>query len=96
MTDYDTLGGDDFVPLYKSNGDFPSMFTDLFKSINWKVAILLYMFSIFIFSDLFIELFLSSQHLSGDTPNDTGTMIQISSLVATYIIVDLLVQGRFI
>ena len=99
MKDYDTLdssGSEDFTGKYKSNDDFPSIFTDIFKCINWKIAIFLYLICIFIHSDIFIELFLSREQVNGDCPNDKGTMVQITSIAISYIMIDIMVQGGFI
>ncbi len=78
--------------------DFPSMMTDMIKGINWKVSIFLFVLMIFIFSDLYIELFLNSiqDAVEGDCPTTKGTMIQIISVVVGYIVLDLLVQGKFL
>ncbi len=92
MNDYDTLDDAD----HTSNDDFPSIFTDIFKSVNWKVAIFLYLICIFVNSDLFIDMFLNQNQIDGDCPNTSGTMTQISTVVLAYIVVDMLVQGNFI
>lgn len=86
--DYECNGGD----------DFPSMLTDMFKGVPWKVSFFLFIIMIFIFSDLYIELFLSSipDTLDGDSPTTKGTILQITTTIICYIILDLLVQGEFL
>lgn len=78
--------------------DFPSMMTDMFFGINWRVAFFMYIFMIFIFSDIYIDLFLSKfkNAVEGDCPTTKGTLIQITIVIIFYIILDLLVQGEFI
>jgi len=97
--DYDSL--DDLFESdddedYKNNDDFPSICTELLKSINWKVAFFLYLISILIFSDLFSETMLTKDSMDGDCPNTKGTMIQITVLVLCYLVLDLIVQGGFL
>ncbi|MGL5936425.1 MAG: hypothetical protein ACRCZI_12490 [Cetobacterium sp.] len=79
----------------KSKEDFISMFSDLFNTINYKVAILLFIIGLFIFSDIFIELFLVDVGgaVDGDETTTKGTMIQLTLLTVGYIIADLLVAG---
>lgn len=81
-----------------SGDDFPSMATDLMKSINWKLGFLIFIFGIFIFSDLFIENFVSqfSGAVEGDCPTTKGTVIQLLFLVLGYLIADLFNQCDFI
>lgn len=82
----------------KSTEDFISMFSDLFDSINYKVAVLLFIIGLFIFSDIFIELFLVgiNDAVIGDETTTKGTMIQLTMLTFGYIVADLLVTGNII
>ncbi len=82
----------------KNGDDFPSMLTDMICGVNWKIAIFLYILMIFIFSDSYIELILTNTTgaVEGDCPTTKGTLIQISSVVLGYIILDLLVKGKFL
>lgn len=75
--------------------DFPSMFADLFKRINIKVAFFLTIIGIFLFSDIFIEKFLPDKYKdeSGTTSNTNGTAIQLTIFILFYIVVDILIQG---
>lgn len=81
-----------------SGDDFPSMMTDMFHGIPWKVSFFLFVIMIFINSDIYIELFLNSVHgaVEGDCPTTKGTMLQITTTIVCYIILDLLVQGGFL
>lgn len=89
----------DNIQEYKKGNDFPSMLSDLFKSINWKVALFLMALSIFIFTDYFIENILCNINGAlcvNEIPSTKGTLIQVSILTVGYIIFDLLVQGEFV
>jgi hypothetical protein len=81
-----------------SNSDFISMFSDLFNSINYKVAIFLFILGILIFSDVFIETFLTpiSGAVDGDVPTTKGTTVQLLILTLGYIIIDLMISGNLI
>ena len=74
--------------------DFMKMTGNLISNINYKVAFLLFMIGMIIFSDIFIDGFLShmSDTVSGECPTTKGTMLQLLFMVIAYIIVDLIVQ----
>lgn len=102
MDDYDM-----FIKRSKRKGkkkskvnkqDFISMFSDLFNSINYKVAILLFIIGLFIFSDVFIETFLIgiNNAVIGDETTTKGTTIQLIILTLGYIAADLMVTGNII
>lgn len=78
--------------------DFISIISDLFYSINYKVAIFLFILGILIFSDVFIESFLMSINgaVYADQATSKGTVIQLLALTFGYIIIDLLVSGEII
>lgn len=78
--------------------DLGGMFSDLFGRINFKIAMFLMIFGIFIFSDLFIENVLSriKDTTSADTTTTKGTMIQLLIIVMFYLVLDLLVQCRVV
>lgn len=80
-------------------GDFISIFSDLFNKINYKVAILLFVLGVLIFSDSFSELFLTGidgATDSTDCATSKGTIIQLLALTFGYIIIDLLAKGDII
>ncbi len=58
----------------------------------------LYIAMIFIFSDTYIELFLTNVNgaVDGDCPTTKGTLMQVTMTVIVYIVLDLLVQGGFL
>lgn len=78
--------------------DFPSMFTDLFAGIQFKVAFFLFLVMIFVFSDVYVDLVLTNIDgaVYGDMPTTKGSVIQITFVTICYIIIDLLVQGKFL
>ena len=79
--------------------DFPSLLIKLLGSINLKVAIFIFILGMFIFSDIFIKNILSGfpEGVSDiNSPTTYGTTIQLLFLVMGYILLDLLVQGRYI
>ena len=78
--------------------DLGGMFTDFVGRINFKVAIFLMIFGIFIFSDLFIENILAGIKgtTSADTTTTKGTVIQLLIIVLFYLVVDMLVQCQVI
>lgn len=79
----------------KNATDLLSVSGGLLYNINWKVAIFIFIISIFIFSDLFAEGFLKnidSSFTDGTNTTNKGTIAQILTLVASYIGMDLLVK----
>lgn len=76
--------------------DFPSIFIELIKKINFKVAFFLYFIGVIIFSDVFIENILSKNMINGDCADSKGTMIQLLVLVSAYILIDILVKYQVI
>jgi hypothetical protein len=80
------------------DSDFISMFSDLFNGVNYKVAILLFILGIIIFSDSFIECFLIgfAHSVDGDVPTTKGTMIQLILLTLGYVVVDLMVASNIL
>jgi hypothetical protein len=79
-------------------GDFPSMVFDLGCKINFKVALLLFIVGLFIFSDVFINQVISSFSNCTDMGmcNTKGTMLQLGFLCLAYVIIDLLVATDFL
>jgi hypothetical protein len=82
----------------KDNDDFVSMCSDLLNGINWKVSLFIFILGMFIFSDVFIEVFLLpiDKAVEGDIATSKGTIIQLLSLTFGYILIDLLVQGEIL
>jgi hypothetical protein len=78
--------------------DFMQLSAVTVGSINIKIAVFLFFIGMIIFSDLFIEKFLST--IEGTTymecTTTKGTMIQLIFFIICYIIIDLLSQGNFI
>lgn len=84
---------------YSDKSDLISMFTDLIDKIHFKIAIFLFIVSIFIFSDSFVELFLTDIEDATDEtdyPTSKGTFIQLILVTLSYIVIDLLASGEII
>lgn len=97
MEDFEEYGRKN-INRKPSRDDFPSMISDLISNINWKVAFFLLVLGVLIFSDVFVELFLTSfdDAVYAQDPTTKGTFIQIILFVFGYIIIDLLVKGEII
>jgi len=97
MPDTETLG-DDQSPVneHVKNDDFPSMGMDLLKKINFKIAIFIFVIGLFIFSDVFVKKIMPANYSVLDSPTNIGTIMQMGTLTASYICIDLLVQGGMI
>lgn len=79
--------------------DLPSMFMLLLSNINIKIAVFIYLIGILLLSDVFVKNVLSQFPDAVGTmgiPTTKGTLLQLLFLVILYLIVDLLVQGKFI
>jgi hypothetical protein len=74
----------------KTPGDFPSLFADLFMSIDWKMALFLVVIWIILSSDVFIDKVLRKFKGSVEnmTPTNKGTVIQALFGALFYIILD--------
>jgi hypothetical protein len=79
--------------------DFPSMFVKLLSHINIKIAIFIFILGLFLFSDIFIRNILSTINGAVNDlgyPTTNGTIIQLLFLVIGYLLIDLLVQGKYL
>lgn len=78
--------------------DLGNMFTDFCGNINFKVAIFLFVFGIFIFSDLFIDNVLCKMDgaTAADAATSKGTTVQLLILVLFYLCIDLFIQAEII
>ena len=97
MSDSETLVDDNTKKSEKEpDNDFPSICVELTKKVNFKVAFFMFMLGLFIFSDVFMNNFLSESLHEGGVPNSTGTLVQLTIFVLSYIVIDLLVQGEIL
>ena len=85
-------------PKKNDRDDLGNMVTDFFGCINFKIAIFLFVFGVFIFSDLFIENVLCKikEATHADTTTTKGTMVQLLVFILFYLVIDLLSQGQII
>jgi hypothetical protein len=101
-SDYVTVDNDNDDDIYKQKydgDDFPSMFVKLCSRINLKIGIFIFLIGLFIFSDVFVNTILSmfKGAISNiQLPTTYGTVIQLIFLVIAYLIIDLLVQAKYI
>jgi hypothetical protein len=103
--DYETLDG----PSSSSSGsasstsekkldDFSTMFMELVSNLKIKVALILFIFSLFIFSDIFIDnvlVMIKGANQDGFVTS-FGTIIQILFITIGFLLIDLLVSGKII
>jgi hypothetical protein len=78
--------------------DFIQTSGNLLSSINYKLFIFMYLIGILVFSDIFIENFLTqfSGAVDGENSTTKGTMIQLLVYCILMIVVDLLIKGDWV
>jgi hypothetical protein len=78
--------------------DFVSISSRILSSINFKMAIFLFFVGMLVFSDLFIDGFLSTipDSVQGECTTTKGTMIQLTVFIICFLVLDLLVAGEWI
>lgn len=83
------------TPNNSQQNSFPVMLTKMFTHINWRIGLFIFVLGIFVFSDVFIELFLSGVPGATSLGNATtkGTIIQMVIITIAYLLVDVLVQS---
>jgi hypothetical protein len=86
------------IKISKKIDDFPTMCADIINCINFKMCGFLFFIGIFIFSDIFMENILEKlkNGLEAGVPTTKGTLVQISTLVLAYVVVDLLIQSSLL
>ncbi len=97
IDDYDDYDDQKSIKKSKKKSkktDLMKMTGNLLSNINYKVAFLLFVISMIIFSDVFIEGVLSGIDgtVEGDCTTTKGTMLQLMFMVIIYILLDLIVQ----
>lgn len=80
------------------NTDFVDIGGSIVTSINYKVAFFLFFIGMVVFSDVFINLVLMkcSDCTSGECTTSKGTIIQLLVLTVSYVVLDLLVQKKWL
>lgn len=94
-SDMETIESTSCGGYKNSDGDFPSMFMDLIKKINFKIAIFIYILGVFLFSDVFINI-MPNKYSDAGCPNTPGTLIQLLLLVIGYIFIDIMVTNKML
>jgi hypothetical protein len=66
--------------------------------VNWKVGLFVFLFGIFVMSDMFVDtvLFRISGSLEGTKPNSKGTTIQVLIIAIGYMLFDILSRNEVI
>lgn len=81
----------------ESDDDFVSIIADVFRKINYKVAIFLFLVGIFIMSDLYEGVLRKFNGITAEgCVTSRGSVFQLTMLVLAYIVVDLLTKYEFI
>lgn len=96
---YESDDVEEVKPKKKSKrSDFVKVLSNMIGSLNIKVAFFLFFIGMIIFSDVFIDGFLSGipDSSAGDCATTKGTMIQLTLFVIAYLVLDLLVQADWI
>lgn len=88
----------DNIPDNTSDTDFVKVSGSLIGDINYKLAFFMFIIGVFIFSDLFIEGFLSKfdNTVADEYPTTKGTMVQLLILCIFLIILELLIKWRLL
>ncbi len=78
--------------------DLMKMTGNMLANINYKVAFLLFIVGVILFSDIFIDGILSnfSGSVDGECTTTKGAMLQLLFMVLAYIILDLIVKYEFL
>ncbi len=82
----------------QSDGDFIGMTKSLIGNINYKLAILMFIFGFIIFSNLFADKVISKFEgtIENDTVNTKGSIVQLVFYTIGLIIIDLFIKAEII
>jgi hypothetical protein len=91
-----TIDEDVDTDLKKS--DFVKISSDTLSCLNIKVAFFLLLVGMVIFSDVFIDNILSKipSTIEGELTTTKGTMIQLMIFIILYLLLDLIVQKKWL
>lgn len=78
--------------------DFVNITGGVMSNINYKLAIYMFVFGLFLFSDVFVDGFLSyvPNTIDGEYTTNKGTTVQLLLFVLLLVIFDLLIQYEFV
>lgn len=83
--------------LNDNGDDFVSMGGSFLSKLNWKVAIFIFFIGMLIFSDIFLSVISSIPGaVQGEEATTRGTLIQLLTLSISYLLIDVLVQTKYI
>lgn len=82
----------------QEKSDFITALSNLIKKANWKLGLFIFFIGLIIFSNIFVEKWLSyiPNTSVGDNPTTKGTIIQLFILAFIAILIDLMVQYHVI
>lgn len=81
-----------------NDGDFIEMAKTLVGSINYKLALLMFVFGFIIFSNIFADKVVANFDgtIDNDTVNTKGTLVQLLFYTVVLIVIDLFVKSNII
>lgn len=91
-----SLESDDDYVGPSSHKDLISALYGMLSSINYKIAIILYIICTIIFSDIFTDIIGRMGYVEDGNITGAGTHIQLMLVTICYIIIDLLVKNSII
>jgi hypothetical protein len=80
--------------LNSKKTDFMTVSGNIISNVNYKVAFMLFVLSIILYSDVFVDKIIRpiGDTVEDECPTSKGTIIQIIFLIMSYIIIDLVVK----
>ena len=88
------------IDKYSDNtkSDFVNVTGNIIQDINYKLVLFMFIFGMFIFSDIFIDGFLSkfNNTVQGECTTNKGSIIQLTIYCTLLLILDLVIKWKFI
>ncbi len=78
----------------KNKSDFVEIGGNIVKNISLKLGIFTFIFGLFVFSDLFIDMFFgkNNNYADGETTTTKGTIVQLTILCIFAVVINLLIN----
>ena len=78
--------------------DFPSMLWSFLSNINWKLAIIMFIIGVIIFSDVFINMFIAKipNTMNVNIVNSKGSVIQLLCYTLSLVLADSAIRGKIL
>jgi len=92
----ESIDNDDKPMSQKS--DFVELTNNIAGEVNVKMGIFLFIIGMFLFSDMFINTVLTKfdNAVAGECTTTKGTIVQLTLFIICYLVLDLLMKGKFI